>query len=259
MFFFLSKTLDIVAAPLIWALAFSALGIWASRTRRTRLAIAAPSVAIAVLYVFAVEPVANALLRKLEESAVRTMKPDVTYDAVVVLGGLVDQRINESSKTSNYSDGVERILAAYDVLRTGHARSALLSGGRIRPESGAEADALARQLEDWGIAHERLVTEVQSRNTRENAVDAARVAREKGWTGLLLVTSACHMKRAAGCFRAAGVTFDTLPVDFRTYDPRSFSGSWLPRADAMAMSTMAIREYFGRAVYSLLGYSASWP
>jgi uncharacterized SAM-binding protein YcdF (DUF218 family) len=205
------------------------------------------------------EPVANMLLRSLERSAVRTMDPEVTYDAVVVLGGLVDERVNESSGTTNYGDGVERILAAYDVLRNGHARSALLSGGRLQFERRTEAEALERQLEDWGIARDRLVVEGQSRNTHENAADTARITSERGWTRLLLITSASHVKRAAGCFRAAGLTFDVLPVDFRTYDARRFSGSWLPHADELAMSTMAIREYLGRTVYSIYGYSAPWP
>jgi uncharacterized SAM-binding protein YcdF (DUF218 family) len=75
----------------------------------------------------------------------------------------------------------------------------------------------------------------------------------------LLVTSAVHLKRAAGCVRRAGLDFDTWPVDFRSYDPTRFTGSWLPRADSLAESSTALREYLGRAVYSWLGYSVSWP
>ena len=69
------------------------------------------------------------------------------------------------------------------------------------------------------------------------------------------MTSAFHMDRAAGCFRAEGMTFDTLPVDYRTYDPARFSGSWLPRADRLADSTAALREYVGRIVYRAEGYA----
>jgi uncharacterized SAM-binding protein YcdF (DUF218 family) len=260
-FFLLSKTLDALAMPLVWAMLFAAFGAWANRRRRSRLAFAGPAAAFAVLYAFAIEPVANTLGRSLEASAVRTTSPDVTYDAVVVLGGLVDGRASASSGTPAYGDGVERLMAAYDLLRTGRARYALLSGGRLSPfdKTDVEADILERQLEDWGIASERLVVEGESRNTRENAAYAARIVKEKGWTRLALITSAFHMERAAGCFRAVGVPFDSLPVDFRTYDPRKFSGSWFPHAEALVMSTMAIREYIGRAVYSLCGYSAPWP
>jgi DUF218 domain-containing protein len=89
-----------------------------------------------------------------------------------------------------------------------------------------EAHVLRQQLIDWGIAPERTVIDDQSRNTRENAVESARVARERGWKSILVVTSA--YQRALGCFKAVGLEVDALPVDPRAYDPVRFSGSWLP-------------------------------
>jgi uncharacterized SAM-binding protein YcdF (DUF218 family) len=260
-FFFLSKTLDELATPLVWAMALALLGAWAARKKRRRLALAAPLSAAVVLYLFSVEPVANFLLRSAEAPARGAPPPaldaSAPYDAVIVLGGLVDER---ASPGPDYTDAIDRLLAGYDLLRTGRARYALLSGGRGRDEPAeAESLLLARQLEGWGVSADRLVVEDRSRNTRENAVEAARIVQERGWTRLLLVTSAFHMKRAAGCFRAVGLRFEVLPVDFRGYDPARFSGSWLPRADRLADSTFVLREYLGRVVYRARGDALAWP
>lgn len=257
-FFFLSKTLDELATPLFWAIALVAIALVAVNRRVARVATWAVSAALLVLYVFSVEPVANALLRGLESSARRVTHeaPATPYDAVIVLGGFV----NQGPDSPDYTEGVDRLLSAYDELRSGRARHVLLCGGRLtRDTPSAESAVLERQLEAWGIAPDRIVIDDRSRNTRQNAVEAARIVHEKGWKRLLLVTSAFHFQRAAGCFRRVGLTFDALPVDFRSYDPGRFSGSWMPRVDSLAESTMSIREYVGRIVYSLHGYSAPWP
>ena len=99
------------------------------------------------------------------------------------------------------------------------------------------------------------MTEAHSRNTRENAIESARVAAARGWRTLLVVTSAAHMPRALGCFRAVGLEPDALPVDRRAGDGPPSSRGWLPRAECLARSTLMLRELAGRVVYRALGYA----
>ena len=123
-----------------------------------------------------------------------------------------------------------------------------MSGGASTLDGSGpeEADVLAQQLRDWGIDASRIVEERESRNTRENATQSARIVAEKGWTRLLLVTSAFHMPRALACFEQAGLHPDVLPVDFRT---GGSGAGWFPRAGALYESTNALRELAGRLVY----------
>ena len=210
---------------------------------------------LAVLLFFSFEPVGNALLRGLERSAPRTYRDDVAYDAVILLGGVVERAWVPGEPA--YNESVERLVVTYDLLRRDRARAVLVSGGVLDPaEPGLiEARALADQLVDWGISPDRVVVEPHSRNTHENAVESQRIASEHGWTRLLVVTSAFHMPRALGCFRAVGLTVDALPVDYRSYDPSRFSGSWLPRANHLERSSMVLREWFGHGIYWLRGYA----
>ncbi len=257
MFFFLSKTLDLALSPLTWALVLGLLGsaLAVFRPARRLAWRGCWALGLVVLYGFSTYPVSNALQGYLESSARTTMKEGAPYDGVVLLGGMVQVLVSQPEGPRSYNDNSDRLIAAFDVLRKGQAKEALLSGGG----DGVfvlEARVLKAQLVDWGIAPERLIVDDQSRNTRDNAVASARVAKERGWKSVLIITSAFHMDRALGCYRAVGLEVDALPVDWRAYDSRRFSAGLLPRADALAQSTQALRELSGRLIYRIQGYSA---
>jgi uncharacterized SAM-binding protein YcdF (DUF218 family) len=131
----------------------------------------------------------------------------------------------------------------------------LVSGGLAFPQPGdvSEADRLAAKLAQWGVPPDRIAVERSSRNTRENAIESAKLAAARGWHSLLLVTSAYHAPRALGCFRAVGLEPDVLPVDRRAGDGRG--RGWLPHADALLKTTDAIRELAGRLAYRVAGYA----
>ena len=254
MFLFLSQMLDLALSPLTWAMALviAGLAIAGRAPARKWLWRGCLALAVGVLYLFSIQRVSNALERYLETGARSTMKEGVVYDGVVLLGGIVDVMVSEPDRPRAYDDNSERLLATYDLLRTGLAKEVVVSSG---DGFGREAHVLQQQLIDWGIAPERVVIEDQSRNTRENAVESARLAHARGWKSILVVTSAFHMERALGCFKAVGLEVDALPVDPRSYDPARFSGSWLPRVGNLAQSTHALHEIAGRVIYRVRGYA----
>jgi uncharacterized SAM-binding protein YcdF (DUF218 family) len=250
-FLFLSKTLDALLSPLTWALLLLLAGV----LRRRDIPLWAPLGAIAILCFFSMEPVSNALVRRTELSAQRTDSERMTYDAVILLGGLLEDGPTHASGVPSYNEHVERLFATYDVLRSGHAKQAIISGGSLNPSSQViESRALAAQLAAWGIEKDRLLTEDKSRNTRENAQFSKTIVDAHHFKTLLLVTSASHEPRAVGCFRAVGLDVDTLPVDYHSYDPSQTRGSFIPRADKLADSVAALRELIGRFIYRVVGY-----
>jgi uncharacterized SAM-binding protein YcdF (DUF218 family) len=253
-FLILSKLLDLLVAPLTWALILALAAAVVAQRRPSRGAALAVASA-AVLYLFSIEPVADGLMRRVEAPAVSTYRPDIVYDAVVVLSGEVDAAASRASGHLELTQAADRLVAGYDLLRGGHARAALLSGGSAfpQPDERSEAELVAATLRGWGVTADRLVVDRSSRNTRENAQEAARIARERGWRSLLLVTSAFHLPRALGCFRQAGLAPDALPVDRRAGDGKG--RSWLPRVEALVESTEALREWTGRLVYWAMGYT----
>jgi uncharacterized SAM-binding protein YcdF (DUF218 family) len=254
-FFVLSKLLDIFLSPLTWGALLVAAAIpWRpSRAKKPKRARAFGIAGLAVLFVFSLAPVGNGLTRWLESSAKDTTRPGVTYDAVILLGGAVEQDPTKEHGTPAYNDSAERLLVTYDLLRSDRARFAIVSGGPPT-EKASDAIVFRDALVGWGIAPERVLVEDRAMNTHQNAVYSAALVKERGFERLVLVTSAFHMKRAADCFRAVGLEPDTLPADWRaSREIRSLS--ILPRSDYLDMSTHALRELFGRGVYRVVGYA----
>lgn len=254
MFLVLSKTLDWLLSPLSWALLLLALGLGLGLRRKGRWGPGLALAGLLVLGLFSTELVANLLDRWVERGAADTRRPGAVYDAVIVLGGGLDPAATEASGEPQYNQAGERVLRGFELLRGGQARNVILSGGTLDTHPGAvvEADVLERQLQGWGIDPARIVRERTSRNTRENAIETAKIVRARGWTSLLLVTSAAHLPRALGCFRAVGLAPDALPVDRRS--PPGLGGL-VPRAGHLAASADALRELAGRLVYRLAGYT----
>jgi uncharacterized SAM-binding protein YcdF (DUF218 family) len=252
-FLWLSKTLDWFASPLAWTLllALSALLL----RRRPRAAWSLAGASAAVLVVFSTGVVADGLQRWAEHGARSTYRPEVVYDAVIVLGGSVDAAASRASGETELTAAADRLARGFELVRAGRARHVVLSAGIVFPRPGdvTEADRIAAKLAEWGVPPGQIAVEAASRNTRENAIEVGRLAAARGWKALLVVTSAAHVPRALGCFRAVGLEPDMLPVDFRAGD--GSGRGWLPRASALAMSTGAIHELVGRAAYWAAGYT----
>ncbi len=261
MFYILSKLLDILLSPLSWGLALLALAVpWRRRpTRRWRRKRVLGAVGLGILLLSSMMPISNALVRSVEGAARPTYRADVVYDAVLLLGGVVDEDATARSGQPAYNDNIERLLVTFDLLRTNKARVAIISGAALdRPELG-EAVVLGRQLEQWGIAKERIIIEDRARNTRENALFTKEIVLARGFERVLMVTSAFHMVRATECFVAVGLPVDTLAVDYRAHDTGGRAGDWLPRAHALAVTTAIAREVAGRAIYRIRGYARPRP
>ena len=152
-------------------------------------------------------------------------------------------------------EAAERLTAPLELWRQGRVKKLPVVGGDTNPVPGLPSDArrVEALLVAWGVPADRILVEERSRNTRENAIEAARIVADQQLTTLLLVTSAWHMPRALGCFRAVGLSPDVLPVDHRASGVLGYA--FVPRADALNASTAALRELTGRVVYGVMGYT----
>ena len=251
MFFLLSKTLDLMLDPWWWGvvpLAVSGPLFW--RGRRRTAAVAA-GVGLFVLVLFSLPAVANRLWHSLEADATNTFKPETTYDVVVLLGGAVTAEGTTPEQVS-WGHNVDRLTITFDLLKSGKARYAIVSGGVFREGLPTEAEYLARQLEAWGIEASRIIVEPKALNTKENASYSKALIEARGFHSVLMLTSAFHVTRAQACFRAVGLEPDTLPVDYRMRDPAAWD-PWMPRTRYLYESSEALREFSGRLVYRLTG------
>ena len=249
MFFLLSKTLDLLLSPLAWALGL----LLVERVRALRKASPAAtakikprlpwrinrplsSLALLILFVSGCPSISNGLWGLAERSAQDERTPGKTYDVVIVLGGAVDGAPQAAGRGS-YNGNIERLTVAYEVLKSGQAKNAILTG---TDEAGM-----------YLLLPQSFIVEDLSLNTHQNAVYSVKLARERGFQSHLLITSAYHMLRARECFRAEGLELDTLPADFRRRRVRTI----LPRATDLSDSETVIHELGGRVIYRVMGYA----
>lgn len=257
MFFILSKLLDVFLSPYTWGLLLFAAAVpWRMRmrsARSTRRRRSLGAMGLAVLVIGALSPVSNTMMWRLEHASTPTYDSEVTYDAVILLGGLVDEKAMKTSGQISFNDNVERLIVTYRLLRDGKARVVIASG------ENPEAAVLGQQLEDWGIAPDRIIIEGVARNTHENAVFSQVIARARRFERVLVVTSAFHMLRAAECFAAVGMKVDTLSVDYRAHQKWPVAEWIIPRVGELTLSTTVVREVTGRLIYRMQGYAKPVP
>jgi uncharacterized SAM-binding protein YcdF (DUF218 family) len=98
----------------------------------------------------------------------------------------------------------------------------------------------------------RIYMEPRARTTSEDALYAAALLKPKPSERWLLVTSALHMPRAVGCFRAAGFQVEPYLVEIRIDRSHPFAG-FAPGCAALFDLDTAAKEWIGLIAYRLMG------
>jgi uncharacterized SAM-binding protein YcdF (DUF218 family) len=161
--------------------------------------------------------------------------------AVVVLAATLqkDQELGDDSQA--------RLLHGYELLGQGHAQTLVLTSLRKRPSS--YRPTVERQMQQLGL--HRSIEEVGPvTNTHDEAIAVARLARERGWDHVLLVTQPWHMRRAAAVFEKAGLRVRCSPCVEGQYDTNNL-GSMSAR---LAAFRDWAHEVVGYQVYRLRGW-----
>jgi uncharacterized SAM-binding protein YcdF (DUF218 family) len=249
MLFLLSKVGWLVAEPSRVLLLLALLGALFWR----RLAVAA----LALIAAVAILPVGGLALARLE-ATFPPLSPPAHLDAIIVIGGAIDSTVFDAHPASGFNPAFGRLYEAARLAKL-YPQARLYDVGGPTPLSPgrAEADEAADVLVALGVPRERIVIERQSRNTYENAQDAAALAHPRAGETYALVTSAFHMPRAVGCFRAAGFPVVADPVDYHWLGE---NGVGFDVTGGLESFDLAVHEYSGLAGYRWLGRTdALWP
>jgi uncharacterized SAM-binding protein YcdF (DUF218 family) len=95
----------------------------------------------------------------------------------------------------------DRASRAAELFRQGKAPLIVASGRRLRPNAGI-AELMEHDLIERGVPKERIFrVPNESADTREEAEALLRVARQKNWRSIIIVTSNYHTRRARYIFR----------------------------------------------------------
>lgn len=240
---FLNKLLPVFVLPI----GVVAIVVVLAALRRWR---AAGVLAGLCLVVLSLPVCGNALLGRLESIHPPLRVAEVLpADAVLVLGGVMAPA-RAPGLLPEWADSVERFEAGVALLRADRARLLLFTGD----PRGSEGATLRRLAIARGVPEERIAVIGEVGNTADEAAQLRRHAAAHGLRRVVLVTSAWHLPRAVRQFRGAGVELVPFPVDYRSMPNRLLPYmDWLPTANALEKTELALRECYGLAFYSLFG------
>lgn len=255
MFFILSKVLFFLIQPINWVVACLVGAVWTKQARRRKRLTWA---ALLLLLFFSNHFLVNLVYRAYEAEPIAIGAITEPYDVGILLGGYSYAHVDTPRDRHHFNASAARFTQAVELYHTGKIKQLLLSGGsgRIFENDYNEAREIVRVLTRLGVAHEDILLESRSRNTRENAVYSAELlANRPTGTRYLLITSAFHMPRAAACFRKAGLAFDTFPVDhFGEYVRPVPESLLVPDRLGFQRWERLIKEWVGYAAYRMRGY-----
>ncbi len=178
--------------------------------------------------------------------------------------GIVLTGVTNLSKTAYdrtfFNKGADRITHALQLYRIGKIKKILITGGQglnpVNPQS--EAELLQRFLEMTGMPPEDIMIEDKSKNTAQNAQFTKEFLDNQGINTdqeFLLITSAFHMYRAKGCFDKSGLSTETFPTDYYSYDTKyDIPALLFPSADSLTHWHKLVKEWIGITVYKVVGY-----
>lgn len=242
---------------LAWVFLLAAVGwcVWRGR-RRLALGFVLPAL---ILWVGGATPLSYWLLAGLERPFYRTGQAGTgtEADAVVMLGGTHDRAVDEPLPL-NLGPTADRITTAVELVRQGRAGVLVLGGGSYEEEGQyrPEAELVMDWLRRWGIPRGEIVSLGICTSTRDEAEKTAALASGRGWRRLILVSSGWHLRRAAACFRRAGL--EVLPVgcDFIGAPALRARAGWgvVPDARQLDFFRVWLHEVVGLAWYRWKGW-----
>jgi uncharacterized SAM-binding protein YcdF (DUF218 family) len=244
---FLAKLLPIFVLPLGVVVALLLVGL----IRRKRWPVLA---ALLLLYVSSMPVVSRTLTARLERKYPAIAVDQVAHaDAIVPLGGIFGPPVSDGY-VANLGEASERLEAGIELWQHQKADWLVFTGGRVpwaRP-SEVEGEASKRAASARGVPADRILVTSEVGNTADEARTVRDLMRARGWSSIILVTSAWHMPRAARLFQKAGVRFVPFPVDYQVdSNERLTLLDFLPRAEALQKTEYALREWYGVLYYAL--------
>ena len=259
MFFFISKLIGFLLIPSNLFVLLGLAGIMVSLAGRSRWGRRCMIASVLLLAICGWSPLGPAALMALED---RFPQPviDRPVAGVILLGGAVDTHISSDRNVLAMNEAGERLTATVDLSRRYTDARIFLSGGAGHILGGnarmSESQVARQILVSLGVPPQRIEMEERSRNTCENGTESKTALQPKLGELWLLVTSASHMPRAVGCFRAAGFSVTPYPVDYRTRGTNDLWRVTKSMADGLASTDLAVHEWFGLLAYRAAGMTA---
>ena len=258
-FIVITKVLSALLYPLGFAFIcgmFSLFYVWRSRRLASLFAI----IGVSILLVCSNPMVANFAVGSLEQ---KYPPVDISelgeHDVILVLGGGLRLPL-PPTKRAQIGSGSDRYWLCAKLYNAGLAKKIFIAAGNVYQQERVNSEAYyaAQLLSEWRVDESAIVIENSSRNTRQNFSNTVKLLLKEEVKNVMLVTSGYHMPRALyelnqvlineleQTDNQAGLGITPVSADTLIRNSRvPLVLEWLPSAHALALTTLALHEYYG--------------
>jgi uncharacterized SAM-binding protein YcdF (DUF218 family) len=253
--FVIGKLVGMLTSPGTVLLLCCIAGIWLTRRRRNHpFGRALLLLGVWGFVVVMLLPLDNWALLPLEDRFPQVAVPPEHVDGIIVLGGAVMPDVTADRGIPSLDDAAERMTTAVALARRYPTARLVFTGGQGMLIHGTmmEGDVARALFLSLGVPPEQLTIERNSRTTYENAVMTKALVHPMPGQTWILITSAWHMPRSVGIFRALGWDVLPWPVGYKTGHSLYL---WLPTTLGGHLSGLdtALHEWIGLVAYRLMG------
>lgn len=250
----LSRALEDLLLPMgsIWLLLVIGVGRLA-HLRRWRGVAYFGSIA-GFLWLVGATPLPAWLLAGLEKPYLDTDHDRIDPAEVLVLLGGTGALSRREAIGFDLSQAADRAVTAIELVRSGKAGVLVIGGGGT--DTGSESERLAAWIDRWDLASVPVLPLPPCKNTREEMVRTRALMEENGWSKLILVSSAYHLKRAEAVFVHGGLDVVAFGSDFQgTNEIENDLPFYLvPRWRGFELASYWLHERIGWVYYKSRGY-----
>ena len=242
MFFTLKKVVGGLLLPLPFLLLLMALAIillWFTRWQKTAKSLL--TAGWLMLLLLSLQPVADGLLKPIEETY-PTRQKNEGVDYIVVLGGGYTWNPQWAPSSNLFANNLPRVTEAVRLWRTYPEAKLVFTGAAALGNPVTTAAAGARVAESLGVPKANIITLDKARDTED---EAQAVAELIGQQPFILVTSASHLPRAMVFFNQAGLhplpaPANQLAIDspLNPWETAFPSPTWLMHSDRAIYETV---------------------
>jgi len=250
MLFTLQKLIWYLVMPPASLILLMLAGLFIARKRR-KTGLSLVAVGLGTLYLLSLDPVANLLLKPLENSAPPLQQLPEAVDAVVVPGGgSVDLAPSGAPSVPN-AETWTRLIKGIEIARKLNV-PLVLTGGNGEPFAVRlnDAEVMAEAAYGLGMPRQQVIVENRSRNTLENSHAVRSIV--KG-DRIILATSAYYMKRAVRLFNKRGFTVLPAPTYHLCQTRKTNVFTLIPGAGNLVRSSTALAEWLSLGWWALRG------
>ncbi len=220
-------------------LATALVGGLLGMTRLYRLWLGLAVLAVLVLAVVAYTPLSSVLLSHWNRSDL--LPAGLAAPAVVVLSSHVQKGQTLDARAQ------ERMVRGYELVGAGRAQRLVVTESAL--VYGSQAPVVRAQMRALQLACP-VDTVGPVRDTHDEALAVARLARARGWQRVLLVTHPWHMRRSAAVFAKVGVSVICVPCVEGSYDQDALNETW----GRLAAFRDWLHEVIGYQIYRWRGW-----